>query len=176
MLQSLECPDYPLTQKTTSGVQDIQVTGDDMPLSLCTLLQTPSTSVPPWNKTWTPPLNNTLNSMGSMKVILIQILPAEDYDVREPLTNPLLLNKIIYKSPFATLLNISDIRINIRRTLVAIENSTMLTDHETTQLLKITNLDKYKINCYLPNSDILQSGVISPISINTDLAEFKRGN
>ena len=119
-----------------------------------------------------PVQNDTLHSMGTRSVILVKILPGEKYTTKDVLTNPLLLNKTIYNSIFGKSLTIKDIRLNIRRSLVAIENSTPLPDDLTTALLSKTTLGQFNVHCYLPNSDIQRCGVISNISTNTDLTEL----
>ena len=41
------------------------------------------------------------------------------------------------------------------------------------ELLKVTHLGKWEVECYIPNRERFKSGVISPISISSDIALIK---
>ena len=88
-------------------------------------------------------------------VVLFQILPDNAYNGNDLLTNPLLLNKTIYTSEFGKSLSIKDIRINLKKSLVALENSHKISAAVFFTLLcsvTVTHLGKYKIRCYRPDS------------------------
>ena len=116
-----------------------------------------------------PLINPTLESMGKNNVILIKI---QSDDNKEILTNPILINKLIYESDFKKL-RIKDIRINKKKDIIAIENSDPLSVREIDILTKIENLGKYQTKCYIPNLEKYSYGVIGPISSDIDLEELR---
>ena len=130
----------------------------------------------PLSQTHLPPLNRTLQSMGCRNVIIINFKnPSSDNDTqaRQLLADPIKLNQLIYSAPFGNLLEIIDIRPNLRKLLVAIENKQTLLDSTISDLTKIVSLGTHTVSCYLPNSDQFISGIINPISLHTDLDLLK---
>jgi hypothetical protein len=120
------------------------------------------------SRTMYPPTNSTLSSLGQNSVVLIK---PSDPNNRELLNNPIELAAVLDGSPFGKY-KMKDIRTNKRKNIITaeIENPTKEILQE---LLSVTCLGKWKVNCSQPNSEIHKYGVISPVSINADLEQIK---
>ena len=87
------------------------------------------------------------------------------------ISNPFEIGKTMKYSKFGTL-NAKGITTNKRKRVIiaTLENSTPAILNE---LLEITWLGKWKVECYVPNRDKHKVGVIWPVWDNTDLLKVK---
>lgn len=116
-------------------------------------------------------VNSTIQSMGKKSVILIRAKKEEDS--KELIRNPIKINQEIKRAPFNTV-NISDIRINRKSGIIAIESTTTLIQQQVINLTSVEEFCNIPVTCYLPNSDSHVSGVINPIDLETDLDMLAR--
>jgi hypothetical protein len=87
------------------------------------------------------------------------------------INNPVEINRVIKESPFSKykMINIrTNKKLNIIRTELENPSKTIIEE-----LLNATKLGKWKVDCYLPRSDIYRYGVISPVSNKAEIAEIK---
>ena len=114
--------------------------------------------------------NATMNSLGLEKVLLIK--PALE-DKQQFFHNPIEIAKAIKASLFGSVSEkVKEIRTNHTKGVIAVElkeKDSLLMQ----KLLGIKQLGKWKVSCYMPNSDIYKLGVISPISTDVELEEIK---
>ena len=118
-----------------------------------------------------PPTNRTLQSLGKGTVILVKFTAESDTPACL-LSNPLKLNKLISGSEFSNLLEIIDIRPNIRKSLLAIENKTPISNNVIQRLTKVAFLGNFAVHCYIPKSDSVIYGTIHPVALDTDLQDL----
>lgn len=114
------------------------------------------------------PMNRTLESQKQDRVVIIS--PTEE-NARELISNPVAIMKAIEGSPFNHQL-IKDIRVNKKKNIIAAElreKNQQLMD----KLVSVTSIGTWKVKCYQPLSDTLYVGVISPISIASNLEETR---
>lgn len=118
---------------------------------------------------FTPITNSTLGSLGNKCVILVKFTDSNSHDL---LKNPLKINRII-KNSILYAKELKDIRINHRKSLIAIEYNRELGPEQIVKVNTIKKLDDYNVECYLPNSDVFKVGVISGISLDIKTDEIK---
>lgn len=123
------------------------------------------------NSTGSPPIpltNRTLESARQGKIVIIK--PSSP-NSSQLINDPIQIVKLLKQSPFDDQ-EIVDIRVNKRKNILVAElespNQVLLN-----KLLKVTELGKWKVKCYQPNSDSVYHGVIYPISETVELDELK---
>lgn len=153
--------------------QDLSLPALSMPMIIenrVTRQMIPDTPSPRQSHFDKPITNATLESMGKGMVILIQ--PEDQVEGKKLLNNPIILNRMLIKQ--FKHVQIQDIRVNHRKGLVALESKTALTNNQIDELANITNLDNIKVKCYIPNSDAVTYGVVSPIDIDIQVDELQK--
>jgi hypothetical protein len=113
-------------------------------------------------------VNDTLRSTGTGTVVIIKPL---SNNLNELMNNPIEIASIIKESIFGTV-NLKDVRTNTKKGLIIAElqqpNAEIMR-----KLIDITHLGSWQVKCYLPNSELFKVGVISPVSLNTDMDKIK---
>lgn len=112
-----------------------------------------------------PITNHTLDSQRQSKIVIIK--PTAP-NAKELISDPVEIINCIQNSPFNNTDKIADIRVNKRRNIIVAElkkGDQVLIN----QLLEVTNLGSWSVECSQPNTDTVHYGVISPIGLNTKL-------
>ena len=121
-----------------------------------------------------PPLNRTLETMGRGTVLLIQFSENDPTVVKSLLSNPLKIKNLIYNSQISAHMKIADVRPNLKKQLIAVENKIPLSDHVLQILTTIKSLNNLTVKCYVPNSDLYSYFTISPIALDTNVTELQK--
>ena len=121
-----------------------------------------------------PPLNHTLETMGKGTVLLIQFTENDPTVVKNLLSNPLKIKNLIYNSPISSHMKIADVRPNLKKQLIAVENKVPLLDNILQTLTKIKSLTNLAVKCFVPNSDLYSYFTISPIALDTNVNELQK--
>ena len=115
-----------------------------------------------------PPINATLQSQGRKSTIIIK--PVES-DAANLVNNPFEITSVLENSLFNNL-RTKDVRVNKKKNLIIVEaeeyNMELFED-----LVKIDQLGKWRVKCYIPSSDRFKVGVISPVSCDVELGMIK---
>jgi hypothetical protein len=114
-------------------------------------------------------VNATLRSTGTGTVVIIK--PSSD-NINELMNDPIEIATIIKESLFGSL-NMKDVRTNKKKGLIIAELKQQPNPEIMKNLLDITCLGSWQVKCYLPNSEIYKIGVISPVSVNTNMEKIK---
>ena len=105
---------------------------------------------------------------GNNTIILIKPTKKNGKDlINDPITSV----KVIQDSKFGKL-NVSNIKTNKRKGLLVAEME-QVTPGLIEELLSVKCVGKWKVHCYIPERVRNKYGVISPISIDTDLNKIK---
>ena len=86
------------------------------------------------------------------------------------LNDPIEIVSAIKNSKFGRL-NVTEIKTNKRKGLLVAEVRKPKTVVE--ELLNVKHIGKWEVQCYLPNCDKFTVGVISPVSMNSDLKQIQ---
>ena len=112
-----------------------------------------------------------MNSLGLENVLLIK--PGLE-DKQQFFHNPIEIAKAMKTSLFGSVSEkVKEIRTNNTKGVIAVElkeKDSLLMQ----KLLGLKQLGKWKVSCYMPNSDIYKLRVISPISTDVELEEIKK--
>ena len=111
--------------------------------------------------------NYAMQSRNSGSIIIIK--PEEN--IRKIMSSPGKFSMALATTDFNKVL-IKDIRTNFKKGLIIIEladNSRM----QKLQLLQVTQIGDWKVNCYIPTSDQFRVGVVSPIDTKEDLSSVQ---
>ena len=110
---------------------------------------------------------STTNVTDQETIIIIR----PDQEIAKELINdPIEIVSAVDNSKFGKL-NVTDIRTNKRKGLL-VAHLKDATSSIVEELLKVQNLGKWKVSCYIPNKDKFKVGVISPINTNSDLEKI----
>ena len=111
--------------------------------------------------------NKTMYSMGTNNILIIY--PNSE----NMLKNPIQSNDKINKSPLKKFLDAEEIEIrpNKRKNIITVET---LTRHSEIQqeLLKMTKIGKWGVECKVPEQNLTRSGVIGPISLEVEIEDI----
>ena len=116
-------------------------------------------------------LNNSIKSPSAESVnTVILIKPTAD-ESKALINDHFEIVAAVEKSKFGRL-NVNNVKTNKRKGLIiaTVENSTPAIIAE---LLAVTSLGKWKVECYLPNKDKFKARVFWPISESTDIEKAK---
>lgn len=111
------------------------------------------------------PINSTLRSTDLGTVVIIQ--PSS----KNLLSNPVAVAKALKNSPFGKH-KMKDIRTNKRKNFIVSELETY-DPQVIKELIEVTKLGEWEVQCFQPKNDMGKSGVFGPLSLEASLADLK---